>query len=275
MKSLILLTQWVAALFFAFLLFLLSPLIGLLTTHALNSPPVFTKALVCCAFNEDLKWLHNAAAHYDNIYLYIKNPNRIKEVTLEFQHEQKISVIPFQNIGSCDHIYLYHIITHYDNLPDKIAFTKGSSLPVKRRYSYSYLPIARNPFLYKYFLDTDELNLRKEELKAFSLDDYSFTFHKDVHAPFQKSPYNSFEDFLLARFSKPQVDNLFKYASTIIFSGNFLVNNDNIKRYPREVYIKLFDETTPGPNREVDHFQERLWGLLFSNTLPNPLDVEN
>lgn len=273
MKRVFSIIHWLSVCCLGLLLVGLAPLVTLIITHACYKPPVHTKALVCCAFNEDVRWLHKAAAHYDNIYLYIKNANRVKEVTLEFQHNQKIQIIPFQNIGSCDHIYLYHIITHYDHLPDQIAFTKGSSLPTKRRYYYAYLPLGANSFLYNYFINTHDINSKKEDLKTFSLDDYSFTFHKEVQAPFQKSPYKNFEDFLLAHFTEKQVNNLFKYSSNIVFSGNFFVNHDNIKRYPKEMYVNLFDEHTPGPNREIDHFQERLWGLLFSNTLPNPLEV--
>ena len=123
--------------FFLALCFLLLSFIGLVAYH---NPLPQASDMVCCAYNENLKWIHSAARHYDRIYLYIKNTERFDEVAAEFQ-ESNIEVIPFENKGSCDHIYLHHIITHYHDLNDRIAFMKGSELKVNVYCYYFYIPL--------------------------------------------------------------------------------------------------------------------------------------
>jgi hypothetical protein len=230
----------------------------------------YTKDLVCCTYAEDIRWLHYAALHYDRVYLYIKNPARIHEVQQEFQ-ESNITIMPFDNIGSCDTVYLHHIITHYNDLADRVAFLKGScNLDTdKRYYYYYYLPF------WKFYPDWEKLfpgnswykNDRDYGLRAFKMKYYQFRYNPA--APFEPSQYDNFEAFLHSRFTKRQSDNLIKYCYKNIIGGNFFVGRNNIQRYPVEMYERLVDTYKTGPNREIDHFQERLWGLLFANTLPD------
>jgi hypothetical protein len=225
---------------------------------------------VCCAYAEDIRWLHDAALHYDRVYLYIKNPARVNEVQQEFQ-EPNLTVIPFDNIGSCDTAYLHHIITHYNDLADRMAFLKGSSnLDKKQRYYYFYyLPFGFfYPYWEKVFISRYVYKHHPTlGIRAFSIKEYQFRYNPA--APFEPSQYDNFEAFLHSRFTKKQSDNLIKYCCKNIIGGNFFVSRDNIQRYPLEMYESLVDTYKTGPNREIDHFQERLWGLLFANTLPD------
>ena len=41
------------------------------------------------------------------------------------------------------------------------------------------------------------------------------------------------------------------------------VERDNIRRYPLELF-KAMASQPKYPNEEVDHFIERIWGLLFT-----------
>ena len=58
---------------------------------------------------------------------------------------------------------------------------------------------------------------------------------------------------------------MFNNHQYFIYGGNFIVNVSTIHRYDKEIYEKLINYDCKFPNREIDHFYERIWGLLFSN----------
>ena len=80
--------------------------------------------MVCCVYNEDITWIHNETQQYDKIYIYVKNKKRINKLKKEFLNN-KINIILLENIGSCDPVYLYHIINNYNSLEDTITFSSS------------------------------------------------------------------------------------------------------------------------------------------------------
>jgi hypothetical protein len=203
-----------------------------------------TNSMVCCVYNEDITWIHNEIQEYDKIYIYVKNKQRINKLKNEFTHT-KINIILLENIGSCDHVYLYHIINNYDSLEDTITFCKGTYINKINKYTYTKKTSNNNA------------------LKSFKLNNWNFTYN--THSKYYKSEFNNLEEYLLSIFSKKNVDKLFSYSTYVLFGGYFTVTKDNIRRYNKNVYNKLINYDIKQPNREIDHYHERIWGLLFSN----------
>lgn len=215
-----------------------------------------TYSLVVCVYNENIDWLYDEknTFKYNEIYVYIKNKERAETFLANNNESNKIKYIQLPNIGSCDFAYLYHIIKNYDNLTDYICFSKGTFKKTIRTYNdFNYII---KP-MYKL-----KQNVRR--LQNFKLEKYNFKFNKNLNFSFEKSEFKNLEHYLLSIFNKEGVDILFKNYTTIIYGGYFNVSKINIHRYDKKIYEKL-QVNKGGPNRELDHFHERIWGLLFSN----------
>ena len=80
-----------------------------------------TVEIVVARYNENLEWLkHHPFSEY-NVIIYNKGTNN------NFYKPKKLKYIEnLENVGKCDHTYLYHIIKNYDNLSDITIFLPGS-----------------------------------------------------------------------------------------------------------------------------------------------------
>ena len=67
---------------------------------------------------------------FNKLYLYDKNP--IKSENFYKYIKPDVNYEHLDNVGRCDHTYLYHIIKHYDNLSDINIF-----IPASVSYEYS------------------------------------------------------------------------------------------------------------------------------------------
>lgn len=225
-----------------------------------------TKHLVLAVYNENINWVKKEIPKFNSIFVYIKNESRINKLKELFKNDNNVLVISMNNIGSCDHVYLYHIINNYNKLADLNTFSKGTEPLIK----YNKFPDNKHV---KKLLGIFNTN----HLKKFSLSDWKFTNNKDSKFKFKKSKYNNLEEYLIDKFGKIFTNTLFKYSSSIFsltylektiysLAGYFTVSKKNIMQYKRKLYKKLIEFETKGPNREIDHFHERIWGLLFTNT---------
>lgn len=210
-----------------------------------------TSSLVVCAYNENIDWIESKETidKYTKIFVYIKNKDRFDKI--KKNNHKKIKYISLDNIGSCDFVYLHHIINHYSDLTDIVTFSKGTYKKNIPKYNI-----------------ISKSNSNNNNSKKFSLNYWNFSNNKNLNFKYQKSEFKNLEDYLLSIFKKESVDKLFSNSSYIIYAGWFTVSKDNIHRYKKKIYEKLINYKG-GPNREIDHFHERIWGLLFSNTDTN------
>ena len=213
---------------------------------------LLTYSMVVCIYNENIDWVYDYQDtsiknyKFQKIFLYIKNRERYEKL-IEKEHSELFEIISLPNVGSCDYVYLHHIINNYDNLTDCIEFRKGSGSRVPRMYNM-------NSFL---------KNI-PDDVANFHLDHWNFTYNKNLNFKYEKSGFKNVRDYLLSLFSESAVNKLFDGFNYVLYFGNFSVTRDNILRYPKMVYEKL-QCLEGGPNREIDHYHERIWGLLFSN----------
>lgn len=262
--------------------------------------------LVVCVYNENIEWLHKEQHKYNKIYVYVKNIMKVESIHIMFNDYEHIKVYSMNNIGSCDHAYLYHIIKNYYNLPDKLVLCKGT---YNKYYDTDYKYYGSN-HIYKYLRLNKVVivilillyiilsilwfkNILSQKAKYLSL----FTLMiisacviviRKMHYINRTSPkfklkyykfannnnntkfittHNNLYSYMTNIFNTKFVDDLFKNYEYIIFKGYFSVSRENIQKYPISVYKSMINYEIKSPNRDIDHFHERIWGLLFSNSI--------
>ncbi len=203
--------------------------------------------LVVAFCGEDLSWLANVTG-YRRIFVYSKCGKSVP-------HQKGLVHRTLPNIGSCDYVYLQHIIREYTRLPDAVEFSKGT----ENSQRHCELRFRRN--FWTNFATWVSGVMRNQ--RNFSLDDYQFSFHNSDKFPFLKSKFESFEMWCYAVFGGPLTDFLFDNAQYPIFGGYFSLTKKQMHAYSKGVY-ELMQSYQKAANEEVDHFIERTWGLMFT-----------
>ena len=76
--------------------------------------------IIVSRYNEDLLWMLEYPFNKFKYTVYNKGINE------DFDKTHVTKVIPLPNIGRCDHTYLYHIVTNFNNLASINVFFPGS-----------------------------------------------------------------------------------------------------------------------------------------------------
>lgn len=213
--------------------------------------------LVISYYKEDLSWLTKYKhVNFNKIYLYNKGPNPSPESEVPYIE------IKLENIGRCDHTYLYHIIHNYDDLGDVTIFTTGSvGLPHKSKkldFIINKTLETRNSVLEGLYY----INLRSW-LYNFQIEKYeaSYPVNNEVKQPMELSKIRPFGKWYDSHFSGISV-NLANYL------GIFSVANPHIKQHSKDYYVNLINDFPNNSNPEVGHYFERAWVAVF-HPLPN------
>ena len=77
--------------------------------------------IVVSRYNEDLNWINTEP--YNKYFIICYNKGNNNNFTIKSPHK----IINLENVGKCDHTYLYYIINNYEKLPEYIIFLPGSS----------------------------------------------------------------------------------------------------------------------------------------------------
>ena len=76
--------------------------------------------IVIARYNETLTWLLEFPFNQFTYIVYNKGENQ------DFEKKNVSKIIDLPNVGRCDHTYLYHIVTNYNNLAPITVFFPGS-----------------------------------------------------------------------------------------------------------------------------------------------------
>lgn len=192
--------------------------------------------IACCT--ENIYWIFDKINDYNKIYIYSKCE---KEFDPMIYNHDKIIIKKLNNIGSCDYVYLYHIIEHWKNLPDKIDFRKGTpNCNYKSKVKYD------------------------KNILKFSLNEWKFTNNKTKNFKFVKSKFKNFQEWIYFTFGYNLGNKLINNKdSYIYYCGNFNATRKQIKNIDLKFYIRMIKQIKY-PNEEIDHFIERIWGMIFS-----------
>jgi hypothetical protein len=210
--------------------------------------------IVIARYNEDLKWLNDKKFNKFKCIIYNKGVNDT------FYKPPKSKVIKLKNVGMCDHTYLHHIVTNYDDLNKITIFLPGSAdmeykmVRVKKLFKEIH---KRDKAV---FLFNDEYNNIKEDLYNFTIDTWKVSHNKNNKLnttnklvpssirPFGKWFENKFGDTI---------------ATHISYYGIFSVSRKDITQKPKSYYVDLLNEINKVKNHETSHYFERSWEAVL------------
>lgn len=210
---------------------------------------------VIARYNESTDWFNEYPFNKFDMICYNKGPklpdNCFKETC---------KVVNLDNVGRCDHTYLYHIIKNYNNLADVTLFLPASCMDShKKDFTFNVI---------KHVLETKTtvlqggvLNDVRKELYNFTLDEWKATNQENIavnpESQLEKSPIRPFGKWYDANFAPDLKVKIF------CFYGIIAVAREHIIQHPIERYEKLIKYVSNSSNPEAGHYMERSWGAIF------------
>jgi hypothetical protein len=208
--------------------------------------------IVIARYNEDLKWTLDEPFNQFSYIVYNKGNND------NFEKSKVKKIINIDNIGKCDHTYLYHITTNYNNLADITVFLPGSTnMDYKKNIATKIL---NNILKYNQAIFCgNTTNNVKDFFYNFTLDEwatsYSNNLNSNISNKLDKSSIRPYGKWFETRFGNIQPQHY-------CFMGIFSIDKNDIKQHPIDRYQQLVEELNY-PNPEVGHYIERSWGAIF------------
>jgi hypothetical protein len=222
--------------------------------------------LVISRYAEKLNWLNDEVFNrYPNI-IYNKGSN--DDYTT---NANTISTVNVENVGRCDHTYLYHIINNYDNLANITVFLPGS-LDMQHKYEKAKRILEEteqngNPVWIGFMHDSV-----KTDMYGFQLDDWqaSQEINKSANpeTKLELSEERPFGKWMDKNF--PGVD-----ATKISYWGMFCVSREEVLQHPKQYYSDLIKQLETSSNPEVGHYFERGWEAVFHTLSPKTKFIQN
>jgi hypothetical protein len=213
----------------------------------------YTK-IVIARYNETLSWLLEFPFNQFTYIVYNKGKNQ------NFEKKNVCKIIDLPNVGRCDHTYLYHIVTNYDNLAPITVFFPGSinSMIDKKNKS---IKILNNILRYNsaVFLGTYVPSV-KQTFYNFTLDNW--TCSDPVNS--KLNPENKLCPAIIRPFGK-----WFQYhfgninVNHYCTQGILSIHKLDIIKHPISRYQKLLAGVERHSNPEVGHYIERAWAAIF------------
>ena len=209
--------------------------------------------LVVARYEEALDWLDQLdLSKFRRVIVYNKGSD------LELG-EEEYEVIPLENVGRCDHTYLYHIIHNQGQLAHTTIFLPGScdmdyKWPNALRTVNFAIETRRSVFVGQPRTDvlTDEY--------AFMLDEWKASYDKNLtingESQLLPCPERPFGKWFDANFGKMHID-------TVVYFGIFAVSRADIEHRSLESYKTLITYLDHHSNPEAGHYFERAWLAVF------------
>ena len=209
--------------------------------------------IVIARYNEDLDFLKESKFQEYPIIVYNKgnNDDFFKPPNLK-------KIVKLENVGVCDHTYIYHIIENYDNLADVTIFLPGSCSDShkinKTNYVLEETIHTKDTVLQSYSPDPN--------LYHFKLDDWLSTNEKNKTINNESSlrpcdirPYGKWFEHVF-----PEL-NITEHSPT--YFGIFSISKKHIQNRTKEFYQKYIQYMNKHKNEESAHYVERSYHALF------------
>jgi len=206
--------------------------------------------MVVARYNEKLEWLKEEPFSKYNALIYNKGVND------DFYH--KGDVVQLDNVGRCDHTYLYHIVNHYDHLTDILIFLPGSvNLPHKIEKSKQILQKIEETQQAVFISEPVD----KKQLYDFKLDEWMATSHENSSI----NNETTLELCKIRPFGKWFESKFGTHVLThVSYGGTLSVSKKDVLQHPKSYYENLLEELSHSSNPEVGHYVERSWQAIFS-----------
>jgi hypothetical protein len=178
-----------------------------------------------------------------------------------FEQKNVLEIIPIENVGKCDHTYLYHIIQHYEKLTNIVVFFPGSmNIDYKKKRAIQILHhIVQSNYTKACFVGFYHKNL-KEHYQDFHLEEWknsdSNNFMKNSETKLQLAkirPYGRWYTYFFG--------NIVAHWST--YWGIFSFDKRDILQHPVTRYQILLETINKHPCPEAAHYIERSWAAIF------------
>ena len=211
--------------------------------------------IVVSRYNEDLLWLNEYPFNQFEYIIYNKGDNH------NFVQTNVKKIINLQNVGRCDHTYLYHICNNYNNLSNIVVFFPGSlDINGKKQKAINILEnIIKKKYEQAYFIG-NYCSSVKNHFKNFKIDSHKCidprNFNKNSETKLFKCiirPYGKWYEYFFG--TTP--------AHWYTFSGIFSIDKKDIIQHPLEKYIILKNIVGIHSHPESGHYIERSWGVIF------------
>jgi hypothetical protein len=210
---------------------------------------------VVARYNENTDWFKEEPFNHFDMICYNKGPKLPDNCFTE-----TCKVVNLDNVGRCDHTYLYHIIKNYNNLADVTIFLPASCMDShKKEFTFNVI---------KHVLETKTTVLQggilddvRSHLYNFTLDEWKATNKENIEVNheslLEKSPIRPFGKWYDANFGSDLKVKVF------CFYGIIAVAREHITQHPIERYEKLIKYLSNSSNPEAGHYMERSWGAIF------------
>lgn len=210
--------------------------------------------IIVSRYNETLDWTLEYPFNLFKYIVYNKGLNQ------DFIKDNVNQIINLPNVGRCDHTYLYHIVTNFNNLADITVFFPGSIGSMYHKKNNA-IKILKHILKHKtaVFLGTYTPSV-KNTFNNFILDYWTCS-----------DPVNSNlnpENILCPAIIRP-FGNWFQYhfdniiVNYYCIHGILSIHKLDILKHPISRYKKLLAAVERHSNPEVGHYIERAWAAIF------------
>lgn len=212
--------------------------------------------LVVARYKENIEWLKEYDnGTFDRLYLYNKSdkPLEYKDGRAEYIYKE----IP--NVGVCDHTYLYHIITNYDNLADVTVFLPGSGSLENKKGTIDFV-MEKVKSTHKTVFKVAPFPDRSvgEVLYDFTLNNWDVTSleNRDSDGRLELAKIRPFGKWYESIFPGVKV-------KAPVYGGIFAVSREHIRSREKGFYEDLIRQVNTHKFHETSHFIERSWTSIF------------
>jgi hypothetical protein len=210
--------------------------------------------IIISRYNEDLEWTIQEPFNKYKYIVYNKGKND------KFNKTNVKKIIPVENIGRCDHTYLYHIIKNYNQLGDIVVFLPGSlnmefKIPIGKSLFYNIENNSKAVFLGHY------KNNIKKAFYDFKIEEWKASFGANVEVNNESKLLLS-ENRPFGKWYTKHFGN--KDANYYCYYGIFSIDKRDIIQYPLSYYQTLIKDLETHSNPEAGHYFERAWGVIFA-----------
>ena len=209
--------------------------------------------IVIARYNENLSWMNNSPFNEFKYTIYNKGFNN------NFEQKYINKVITLPNIGRCDHTFLYHIVTNFDNLANITIFFPGS-INAQHKISIA-IRIINEIKKYKKGVFIGNYNSSIKKLfNNFTINEYKChdenNLINNTNIKLQPSMIRPYGPCFLYNFGNIIVN-------YFCINGIFSLSKKDITKYDKNRYIKLLRQLNKHSNPEVGHYVERSWAAIF------------
>lgn len=213
--------------------------------------------LIIARYNEDLRWTLEEPFCQFRYLVYNKGTNDA------FEKSRVLGVRALPNVGRCDHTYLYHLASRYDQLADIVVFLPGSLHMGNKRDTavrlLNWIAAHRRAAV----VDANRTRDVYELFRDFTIDEWgaSDPQNRALNAETRIEParLRPFGRWFCHHFGSRPGNRVPLWWNRGLFS----VSKWDVLKRPRELYWQLVDATGQHSNPETAHYMERAWGALF------------